>query len=397
MLARSFASSALVLSLCAASACGEAGKTDMKAAKAEVEVPPRVEPQPVTPAGPVVPAEEYAWDLPRGLKAPEVPADNPMTAAKVELGHALFFDKRLSVDGTRSCYSCHQNELGNADGRVKALGPGDKILARNTPTIWNVAYHAELYWDGRSKGLEKQMIGAWKGGNMGVGEANLAAKATEIGALPEYAEKFRAVFGAGAVTPERVAQAVSAYERTLLCGATAWDSNSMAAEAQRGWELFRGKAACATCHSGDNFADGLYHRVGVGVPESGEGGDLGRFDASKADVDKYKFRTPTLRNVGRTAPYFHDGSVADLRAAVKQMAAGGNRKIKEIDSNLMDRALTDAEVDDLVAFLKALDCPGQLEVIGDQTVAGITPGTSSPADARSETKGEAKGDKKKAG
>jgi hypothetical protein len=99
-------------------------RTDTKGGEAKVE--------------PVV--EEFAWVLPRGLKAPEVPADNPMTAAKVALGHELFFDKRLSVDGSRSCYSCHQNELGNADGRARALGPGDKLLARNTPTIWNVAY-----------------------------------------------------------------------------------------------------------------------------------------------------------------------------------------------------------------------------------------------------------------
>ena len=318
--------------------------------------------------------EEYAWVLPRGMKAPEVPADNPMTAAKVKLGHELFFDKRLSVDGSRSCYSCHQNELGNADGRARALGPGEKLLARNTPTIWNVAYHAESYWDGRAKGLEKQMLGAWKGGNMGVGEANLAAKATEIGGLPEYREQFAAVFGAVPVTPELVARAVSAYERTLLCGDTPWDTSTMTPEATRGWELFRGKAGCVTCHSGDNFADGLYHKTGVAVPESGEGGDLGRFDASKADADKYKFRTPTLRNVGKTAPYFHDGSEPDLKAAVKTMAAGGNRKIKDLDPQLLDRQLSEAEIDDLVSFLRTLECPGTLAVIGDQVVAGITPG-----------------------
>lgn len=382
MLHRPLAATLVALSLLGPLACGgEAVQVDVKkaapkaATKPEVKAEAKAEPEP---------APEYVWDLPRGLKAPAVPEDNAMSQAKVELGHQLFFDKRLSVDGTRSCYSCHQNELGNADGRAKALGPGDKILARNTPTIWNVAYFAESYWDGRAKGLEKQMIGAWKGGNMGVGEPGLAAKAAEIGALPEYAGKFRAAFGLGAadpVTPEIVAKAVSAYERTLLCGASPWDTSTMAPEAQRGWELFRGKAACATCHSGENFSDGLYHRVGVGVPESGEGGDLGRFDATKADADKYKFRTPTLRNVAKTAPYFHDGSEKDLRAAVKQMAAGGNRKIKELDSNLLDRALTDAEVDDIVAFLRVLDCPGTLEVIGDQTVAGITPGTTSPADA----------------
>ena len=108
------------------------------------------------------------------------------------------------------------------------------------------------------------------------------------------------------------------------------------------------------------------------MPETGEGGDLGRFDASKAEADKYKFRTPTMRNVGKTAPYFHDGSVADLRTAVKLMATGGDRKVKDLDANLADRGLTDAEIDDLVAFLKSLDCPGSLAVIGDQAVAGIS-------------------------
>ena len=375
----------LALSLLVPLACGgESGPRDAK--KVESKPAPEAKQQVEAKVEAPVVVEEYAWVLPRGLKAPEVPADNPMTAAKVELGHALFFDKRLSVDGSRSCYSCHQNELGNADGRAKALGPGDKVLARNTPTIWNVAYHAESYWDGRAKGLEKQMIGAWKGGNMAVGEPGLAAKASEIGGLPEYKDRFKAVFGDVPVTPELVAKAVSAYERTLLCGDTPWDTSTMSPEATRGWELFRGKAACATCHSGDNFADGLYHKTGVGVPESGEGGDLGRFDASKADADKYKFRTPTLRNVGKTAPYFHDGSEPDLRAAVATMAGGGNRKIKDLDPQLLDRKLSAAEIDDLVSFLRTLDCPGTLAVIGDQTVAGITPGTAAPEAKPAEVK-----------
>ncbi|MBL9104813.1 MAG: c-type cytochrome [Myxococcales bacterium] len=361
-------------------ACGgEAGKAAPKDEKKVADK--KVEPAPEA-KGDAAPAE-YAWDLPRGLKAPEVPADNPMTADKVELGHQLFFDKRLSVDGSRSCYSCHQNELGNADGRKKALGPGDKPLARNTPTIWNVAYFAELYWDGRAKGLEKQMLGAWKGGNMGVGEAGLAAKAAEIGALPEYRDAFKRAFAVPdgeAVKPEQVAMAISAYERTLLCGGTAWDTNSLDEPQRRGWELFRGKAACTGCHAGDNLSDGLAHRVGVGVPESGDEGDKGRFDATKLDADKFKFRTPTLRNVARTGPYFHDGSEPSLEAAVRYMARGGDRKIKELDANLLDRELSEAEISDLVAFLKALDCPGKLEVIGDQKVAGI-PEHAAPADA----------------
>lgn len=372
---------ALVLLLAACG--GGAGKPADKQADAKVEAKSDAKADARAEAVPEDKAEgagpegqpEYAWDLPRGLKAPAVPADNPMSADKVALGHALFMDKRLSVDGTRSCYSCHQNQLGNADGREKALGPGDKLLARNTPTIWNVAYHTAFYWDGRSPTLEKQAIGAWKGGNMGVGEDNLAKKAAEIGALPEYADKFKKVFSIAdgeAVTPDHVAKALSAYERTLLCGGTAWDTNSMSEAQQRGWELFRGKAACATCHAGDNFTDDLFHNVGVGVPEKGEGPDKGRMDATKDAADIHKFRTPTLRNVTRTAPYFHDGSDADLRAVVKYMASGGNRKAPGLDQNLADRGLTDAEVDDLVAFLSALECPGALEVIGDQSVPGIT-------------------------
>ena len=357
----------------AAFGCGDAAKKVDKggevAAKKDAKAPAE--------AGPKAPAKapEWTWELPRGLKAPPVPEDNPMSAAKVALGHKLFMDKRLSVDGTRSCYSCHQNELGNADGRAKALGPGGKELARNTPTIWNVAYHGALYWDGRAPSLEKQAIGAWKGGNMGVGEPGLAAKAAEIGALPEYRAYFTEAFGLGAseaVTPEHVARALSAYERTLLCGGTPWDTSAMNEAQQRGWELFRGKAACTTCHSGDNLSDGLFHRMGIGWPDAGdppETADKGRMDATKDPADLGKFRTPTLRNVTRTAPYFHDGSEPDLKAAVRRMASGPKRK--DLDPNYADRGLSEAELDDIVAFLGALECSGALAVIGDQAVPGI--------------------------
>lgn len=336
-------------------------------------------------------AAEGGWSftLPKGLSEPPlVPADNPMSAEKVALGHQLFMDKRLSGDGSRSCYSCHQNELGNADGRATALGAGDQPLTRNTPTIWNVAYHQNgLYWDGRAATLEKQMIGAWKGGNMGAGADNLEAKAKEIAALPEYATQFAAVFGLEgpeAVTPEHVAMAVSAYERTLLCGDTAFDKGELSEAAQRGWELFRGKGSCTTCHSGDNFSDGQYHDVGISHDESGalrEGADVGRGKPSGDEADNYKFRTPTLRNVSKTAPYFHDGSVAELGEVVRYMAAGGNAKAPGIDPNLRNTQLTDAEIADVLAFLDSLACPGSLEVIGDQTVAGIgdAPAADAPA------------------
>jgi cytochrome c peroxidase len=324
--------------------------------------------QPATPP----PASEWTWSLPKGLTDPPiVPADNPMTAAKVALGHQLFMDKRLSVDGSRSCYSCHQNHLGGADGRALALGPGDKPLTRNTPTIWNVAYHANgLYWDGRAATLEKQMLGAWKGGNMGVGD-DLGPKTKEIASLPEYAPVFMSVFGlpdAGAVTPEHIAMAISAYERTLLCGDTAFDKSEMNEAQTRGWELFRGKGSCSTCHALDNFNDGAFHDVGRSHDAEGkllENADIGRGKPTETEADNYKFRTPTLRNVTKTAPYFHDGSVADLTEVVRYMAAGGNAKAPGIDQNLRNTGLTDAEIADVVAFLGALECPGSLEVIGN--------------------------------
>jgi cytochrome c peroxidase len=324
------------------------------------------------------PAAEWSWTLPKGqTEPPVVPADNPMTAAKVALGHQLFMDKRLSVDGSRSCYSCHQNHLGGADGRPLALGPGDKPLTRNTPTIWNVAYHQSLYWDGRAPTLEKQMLGAWKGGNMGVGD-DLGPKTKEIASLPEYAPEFVAVFGladASAVTPEHIAMAVSAYERTLLCGDTAFDKNEMSEPAQRGWELFRGKGSCTTCHAGDNFVDGAFHNVGRSHDLDGkllENADVGRGKPAESEAENYKFRTPSLRNVTKTAPYFHDGSVADLTEAVRYMAGGGNGKAPGVDQNLRNTGLTEAEIADIVAFLGALECPGSLVVLGnEEPIPGI--------------------------
>ena len=394
---RPFALVLAVLTLTLAPACdkGSAKKADAgnKAGapdKADTDKGKATSPDPSRGGGGA--AQAWTFDLPKGLsEAPPVPADNPMSAAKVALGHQLFMDKRLSGDGSRSCYSCHQNELGGADGRPLALGAGDKPLTRNTPTIWNVAYHQNgLYWDGRAPSLEKQMLGAWKGGNMGVGADNLAAKAKEIGALPEYLKSFVMIFGigkGGTVTPEHVAAAVSAYERTLLCGDTAFDKDELGEAAKRGWDLFRGKASCTTCHAGDNFSDGQFHNVGTSHDASGAllaDADVGRGKPSGDEADNYKFRTPTLRNVSKTGPYFHNGSAADLTEVVAYMAAGGNAKAPGVDLNLRNTALTEAEVADVVAFLEALACPGELELIGDQSVAGIgaaAPAGVAPADA----------------
>lgn len=320
-------------------------------------------------------AAEWTWKLPAGIPtAPPVPEDNPMSADKVALGHALFMDKRLSADGSRSCYSCHQNHLGNADGRKTALGAKAKPLPRNSPTIWNVGLLPALYWAGRAPTLEKQAVGALKGGNMGLGDT-LEAKAAEIGGLPEYKEKFAKVFEMKAddkVSSLHVAKALSAYERTLLCGDTKWDKQELDEAATRGQQLFMGKGSCITCHQGPNLSDGLFHITGVAVDPKQADGDIGRAKVTKNDVDKYAFRTPTLRNVTKTGPYFHDGSVDSLEEAVRTMAGGGKpAEGLKIDQLLLDRKLSDAEIKDLVAFLGTLECPGTLEEIGDQSAEGI--------------------------
>jgi cytochrome c peroxidase len=303
------------------------------------------------------------------LKTPE---NNPTTAEKVHLGNQLFFDQRLSVDGSRSCYSCHQNEDGTGGHDPKAIGAGNKPLPRHSPTLWNVAYLPKLYWDGRSDSLEAQAKAAWSGGNMGVPPDKLAAKADELGSLPEYKEQFDRAFPGLGATPETVVQAISAYERTLFCADTAFDrfsagdTGAMNDAQKAGWELFIGKAGCHGCHTppllSDAYvnADGAYHNNGVGQEGKDEASiDEGRMKISKNPLDWAAFKTPSLRNITRSAPYFHDGSVAKLEDAVRFMATGGFMN-KALDPKLMDKKLTDEELKNLIAFLGALECGGKL-------------------------------------
>jgi cytochrome c peroxidase len=301
-----------------------------------------------------------------------VPDANPMTEAKVALGHQLFFDARLSVDGSRSCYSCHQNEDGNGGALPKAVGAGDRQLPRHSPVIWNVGYMPKFYWDGRSGSLEAQAKGAWGGGNMGVGADNLDAKAAEMGQIPGYAEQFRAVFGDRGATAETVAEAIASYERTLICDHTRYDrfmageEGVLSDQERQGMELFNGKAACITCHTPPFFSaqfgteEGVYYNVGIGtagVPEDEV--DIGRMAVTEDEGDWAAFKVPSLRNVARSSPYFHDGSVTDLEQAVRYMAGPGVAN-KNLTPLLVDRGLTDEEVAALVAFLGALTCPGEL-------------------------------------
>jgi len=307
------------------------------------------------------------------MPALELPAD-PKRNEKIELGHALFFDKRLSANNDRACYSCHMNEDGNGGHDPIAIGSGDKKQTRHAPVIWNVAYlKGAFYWDGRAKTLEDNAAAAWGGGNMGVGKDNLDKKAAEIAAIPGYKKLFEAAGFTGEVKADQVAQALSEYERTLVCKDTrydkfaAGDKTAMTDQEQHGLDVFLGKGKCFMCHAPPFFTQAMgvdtvaFFNVGIGTSGVADDKvDIGRMKVSNNTADWGAFKPPSLRNITKSAPYFHDGSVAKLDDAVKLMSSGGiaNRNKTPI---LSDTGLTDAERGDLLAFLATLDCPGKLE------------------------------------
>src|SRR6185503_16402933 len=300
--------------------------------------------------------------LPAGLEGYEamtVPADNPMTAEKVALGRQLFFDERLSIDGSKSCYSCHVCEHGLTDGLAKAMGAGNKELPRSSPTLWNIGYHKEFYWDGRSDSLEKQAMAAWKGANMGVGE-NTGEIVAKINALQGYKSQFQKVFQSDA-TADNMMKAIAAYERTIIGGNTPWDrwragdQSAISQSAYRGWNIFQG-IKCNNCHDGILFTDQQYHNIGIGMDQKEP--DVGRFKVSNRPEDTGAFKTPTLRDIAKSAPYFHDGSAKTLEEAVDIMLAGGKPNEHLDKKNLQPHNVLPEQREDLLNFLRSLtvDC-----------------------------------------
>lgn len=324
-----------------------------------------------TPPPPAPSSTSTSTESPLGTMA--IPADNPQTPEKIALGHQLFFDTRLSVDGSRSCYSCHQNEDGNGGHDPIAIGAGDKKLTRHSPTIWNVGFLPLHYWDGRAPSLEAQATGAWSGGNMGVGKDNLDKKAAELASIAGYKAAFDTAFPGEGLTPTTVVKALAAYERTLVCDQTAWDRaqrgdvTALSDVQKRGQELFVGKAGCVACHAPPFFSTayqsptGAFFNIGIGTQGKAEADvDVGRMSVTKASADWAAFKVPSLRNVAKSAPYFHDGSVATLKEAVKLMASGGLAN-KNLSPLVTDKKLSEDEVDAIVAFLSSLDCGKGLE------------------------------------
>lgn len=310
----------------------------------------QITPQVETAAGAAEPAPYAPIDQ---MEAMKIPDDNPMTADKISLGHQLYFDKRLSGDGQFACYSCHLNEHGLTYGKPLGTGPFGKKLPRNAPTMWNIGYHPEWYWDGRAKTLEGQALAAWKGVNMGADPEKIAAT---LSGIPGYREQFQKVF-AQDPTPENVSRALAAYMRTIVSKETPWDRSAASAKALRGYEIFK-NAKCENCHSGFLFTDLQYHNTGIGMKAAEP--DLGRFNATKIEKDRGAFKTPTLRDVADSGPYFHDGSVATLEEAVRIMVGGGIDNPHLDRTNLQKVPLSAGEIRDLVAFLESLDEPTTL-------------------------------------
>jgi cytochrome c peroxidase len=293
--------------------------------------------------------------VPLGLDDLPVPADNPMTVEKVELGKQLYFDKRLSQNGTVSCTTCHEPSLGWADAAPVSTGIGGQMGTRSAPTVLNAAYGLSQFWDGRSATLEQQAMGPIENPiEMGNTLENAVRTLNDI---PGYRSQFQNVFRTD-VTSDGIAKAIAAFERTILTGNSPWDryqagdKTALSEEALRGWDLFGHKAQCSNCHVGFNLTDGVFHNIGVGM--GADEPDLGRYEITKLEQDKGAFKTPTLRNLTSTAPYMHDGSELTLESMVELYNAGGVAN-EWLDPKMSPLNLTEEEKADLVAFLKSLD------------------------------------------
>lgn len=309
-----------------------------------------------------------------------------LTRAKIELGRQLYFDKRLSADGTVSCADCHHPDEGYARHTQFGVGINDQKGGRNSPVSYNRILSAAQFWDGRAASLEEQAVGPIEN-PIEMGNTHEGCVDTLKG-IEGYRLQFDKIFG-GEMTIEQVGQAIAAFERCIVTGPTPFDyqeqlaayegidpddlkeddpelyeiyqkavadaeAHPMSDEAKHGMKLFfSDKVGCTACHVGPNLSDEKYHNLGIGMDKDEP--DMGRHAVSKDEKDIGAFKTPTIRNVALTAPYMHDGSVATLEEVVEWYNKGGHanehlsEKVKKLD-------LTDQDKKDLVAFMNA--CTG---------------------------------------
>ncbi|MCS6837623.1 MAG: cytochrome-c peroxidase [Bdellovibrionaceae bacterium] len=292
-------------------------------------------------------------------KAPPVPEDNPTTPEKVLLGKTLFFDPRLSFDGTVSCNSCH-NVMGSGDdGRAASVGIRGQVGSRGAPTVWNAAFLTVQFWDGRAKTLEEQAKGPLVN-PIEMGMPDHQSVINRLKKISGYRELFEKAFGKkDPITIDNVAKAIAAYERTLIVPSRfdrwmAGEKNILSKKEQEGFEVMK-TVGCFSCHMGPNFAGpqlplgtGFFQKFPVYPSDYDKKydllSDLGRYEVTKDPNDKNRWRVPTLRNVALTAPYFHNGKVKTLDEAVRVMG-----------KSQLNVDLTKDQVEKIVAFLKTLN------------------------------------------
>jgi cytochrome c peroxidase len=344
--------------------------------------------------------------FPAALTKAAIPRDSPLTSAAVSLGEKLFFDGRLSGDGTVSCATCHNPARAFTDGRPVSIGIGGRAGQRNAPTILNALYNEKQFWDGRVDTLEQQaalpITNPFEMGSASIGDA-----VSRIAGDKEYQAMFNQAFGRGA-NEQDMLRAIAIYERTLVSFGSpfdhliAGDKDAISDSAKRGWELFNTKARCNLCHALTDkqrdatvFTDNDFHNIGIGIIRhqvvplarqaerdlvqgrlqdidsaaiAGEMSVLGRFLVTKKQNDIASFKTPDLRNVLVTAPYFHDGSQQTLWDVIDHYNKGAGLADPWLDEDIQPLALTEPEIDDLVAFLVSLTSP-QYKEAGDKEYA----------------------------
>ena len=314
--------------------------------------------------------EEVPWTELGPIPAVTHPENNPGTPEKIELGRRLFFDPRLSGSGQLACASCHEPDMFWSDGRAVSFGHNRKQLTRNAPSLLNGGLRSSFFWDGRAESLEAQAEAVLTNPD----EMHATAENMEetLSSLPEYGVWFTEVFGDSTPTMERITQALAAFERTLVGGQTRFDyflngkSAALSDSELAGLHLFRTDARCMNCHHGPLLTDDQFHNVGV----SNYGTrfeDLGRYKVTSDPKDVGAFRTPSLRNVGRTAPYMHSGmfTLEELLTLYNSGMPSPRRKKSQADDPLFPETsarlkplnLNEQDLADLAAFLHSLSEP----------------------------------------
>ncbi|MGD2075636.1 MAG: cytochrome c peroxidase [Gammaproteobacteria bacterium] len=342
---------------------------------------------------------------PLGLPPVPSPEDNPVTPARVELGRKLFFDRRLSHNNTISCAMCHVPEQGfTVNEMATAVGIEGRSVRRNAPTLYNVAFAQGIFHDARESTLEQQIWSPLLASNE-MGNPSVGYVIDRVRGLADYAGLFEDAFDGRRPGMETLGMAIASYERTLVSANSRFDrwyfagqQDALTPAEQHGFELFTGRAGCSACHTLEGeqalFTDNALHNTGVGyraafgVPESGtitlapgetlsvtavppdRTNDLGRYEITLDPDDRWKYKTPTLRNVALTAPYMHDGSIGSLRAVVEHYNGGGVAN-ETLDPLIRPLSLNATEIDDLAAFLRALTGDNVDVIVADAFAAPI--------------------------